>query len=252
MLYDDEKRADLVIARYFLDGLEKGASCVFFTDEDPAAIRRRLASQGVDVGRYEKEKRLRVFRIESADSGKVDVMRTLKAIRAESTKGMKPPFRFVGRTITDVESVNGMLQGMTLEKIGNDHFAEFDNSQLCFYDIRKMERSRRDEWVKGLLENHHSVIYASEPTRPSRSRRACSRKKSDVPLDLRPRGWSSRSRTSGSWRVRLRRTLRSRSDPDEPVLGRSLGARSASPVNCLWPPTRTRWPRWACPAESSA
>jgi hypothetical protein len=26
-----------------------------------------------------------------------------------------------------------------------------------------MERSRRDGWVKGLLENHHQVIYASDP-----------------------------------------------------------------------------------------
>jgi hypothetical protein len=31
-----------------------------------------------------------------------------------------------------------MVQGMGLEKTGQDHFEEFDNSQLCFYDIRKM------------------------------------------------------------------------------------------------------------------
>lgn len=165
MLYDDEKRADFIIARYFLNGLKKGASCVFFTDEDPAAMMRRLAAQGVDVRRYEKAKRLRIFRIESSDRGKVDVLKTLKFIRAESTKGMKPPFRFVGRTITDIESVDGMLLGITLEKTGNDHFEEFDNSQLCFYDIRRMELSRRDEWVRGLLENHHSVIYASDPSK---------------------------------------------------------------------------------------
>jgi hypothetical protein len=54
-----------------------------------------------------------------------------------------------------------MRSGLALEKIGQDHFAEFDNVQPSYYDIRKMERSKREEWVKGLLENHHQVIYAS-------------------------------------------------------------------------------------------
>jgi len=78
---------------------------------------------------------------------------------------MTPPFRFAGRTIIDIESVPGMQLGMGLEKVGLDHFEEFDNSQLCFYDIRKIERTRRDEWVRGLLENHHQVIYASDPNK---------------------------------------------------------------------------------------
>jgi len=163
MLYDDEKRADYIIARYFLNGIKMGGSCVFFTDEDPKMIRRRLVAAGLDVGRYEKEKRLRIFLVPTSDSGKADALETLVAIRRESTKGMKPPFRSAGRTIIDIESVGGMEHGMALEKIGNDHFEEFDNSQLCFYDIRKMEPSRRDEWVTGLLQNHHSIIYASDP-----------------------------------------------------------------------------------------
>ncbi len=163
MLYDDEKNADLMIARYFLNGLRKGGSCIFFTDEDPKAIEGRLSAQGIEVERYKRENRFRVFRIPTSDEGKADFLETLKAIRAESTKGMKPPFRFAGRTIIDIESVNGMLLGMGLEKTGQEHFEEFDNSQLCFYDIRKMEPSRRDEWVRGLLENHHQVIYASDP-----------------------------------------------------------------------------------------
>lgn len=165
MLYDDEKNADLMIARYFVNGLNQGGSCIFFTDEDPKSIKERLSSQGLDVGRYERESRFRVFQIPKSDEGKGDFLTTLKAIRSESTKGMKPPFRFAGRTIIDIESVAGMVQGMGLERTGQDHFDEFDNSQLCFYDIRKMERSRRDEWVRGLLENHHQVIYASGPDR---------------------------------------------------------------------------------------
>lgn len=163
MLYDDEKNADLVIARYFQNGFNMGGSCIFFTDQEPALIERRLAAQGIDVNRLEKENRLRIFHTETSDSGKRDVLATLRMIRTESTKGMKGPFRFVGRTITDIETVDGLTLGMHLERTGQEHFEEFDNSQLCFYDIRKLERSRRDEWVRGLLENHHQVIYASGP-----------------------------------------------------------------------------------------
>ncbi len=165
MLYDDEKNADVIITRYLQNGLDMGGSCIFFTDGDPVAIEGRLSAQGLDVAKYKKQDRLRIFHTKNSESGKMDVMKTLRAIRAESTRGMKPPFRFVGRTISDIASVHGMLLGMHLEKTGQEHFEEFDYSQLCFYDIRKMERSRRDEWVKGLLESHHQVIYASDPDR---------------------------------------------------------------------------------------
>ena len=163
MLYDDERNADLMIARYFLNGLNQGGSCIFFTDEDPESIKARFSAQGLHVERYESESRFRVFQVSKSDEDKGDFLATLRAIRSESTKGMRPPFRFAGRTIVDIESVAGMVQGMGLEKMGQDHFEEFDNSQLCFYDIRKMERSRRDEWVRELLQNHHQVIYASAP-----------------------------------------------------------------------------------------
>jgi hypothetical protein len=76
---------------------------------------------------------------------------------------MKLPYRFVGRTITDTESIEGMRLGLVLEKAGHEHFEEFDNSQVCYYDISRIERTMRDEWIRGLLKNHHHVIYATEP-----------------------------------------------------------------------------------------
>ena len=164
MLYDDEKRADSVVVQYFNDGFEKGGSCVFFTDVDPALIGKRLVEQGLDVERYEKENRLRIFEIPASTGGDVDPLEALKVMTTETTRDMKPPFRFVARTITDIESVEGILQGMKLEKIGNDHFGEFGISLLCYYDVRKLERSKREQWIAGLLENHSSVIYASDAT----------------------------------------------------------------------------------------
>jgi hypothetical protein len=164
LLYDNEKYADLVIARYLLNGLQKGESCIFFTSDKPETIEERLSAEGIDVDSYKRTNSLRIFRIERrSDASKLDALGTLKSIREEATKGMKPPYRFVGRTIRDTGTIEGMNLGLVVEKTGHEHFEEFDNSQLCYYDISGIEQSKRDKWIRGLLKNHHQVIYASEP-----------------------------------------------------------------------------------------
>jgi hypothetical protein len=165
LLYDEQKYADLIIARYLQNGLEKGESCIFFTPDEPEKIEARLSAQGIDVDSYKKKNSLRIFHIEKSDENKLDALSTLKGIREQAVRGMKPPYRFVGRTITDTATIEGMKRGMTVEKTGHEHFAEFDNSQLCYYDISGIEQSMREEWIRGLLKNHHHVIYASEPDR---------------------------------------------------------------------------------------
>jgi hypothetical protein len=164
LLYDNQKYADLVIARYLLNGLQKGESCIFFTADKPEAIEERLSAEGIDVDSYKQTNTLRIFHTERHDANnKFDALGTLKHIREEATRGMKPPYRFVGRTIIDTGTIEGMNLGLVVEKTGHEHFEEFDNSQLCYYDISGIEQSKRDEWIRGLLKNHHHVIYASEP-----------------------------------------------------------------------------------------
>jgi MEDS: MEthanogen/methylotroph, DcmR Sensory domain len=165
LLYDNEEYADLIISRYLLNGLQKGESCIFFTADKPEIIEERLSAEGIDVDSYKQTNSLRIFRIERSDADKFDALGTLKHIREEATKGMKPPYRFVGRTIMDTGSKEGMKLGLVVEKTGHEHFEEFDNSQLCYYNISGIEQSKRNEWISELLKNHHHVIYASEPDR---------------------------------------------------------------------------------------
>jgi hypothetical protein len=165
LLYDNEEYADLVISRYLLNGLQKGESCIFFTADKPEIIEERLSAEGIDVDSYKQTNSLRIFRIERSDADKFDALGTLKHIREEATKGMKPPYRFVGRTIMDTGTKEGMKLGLVVEKTGHEHFEEFDNSQLCYYNISGIEQSKRNEWISELLKNHHHVIYASEPDR---------------------------------------------------------------------------------------
>ena len=165
LLYDNQKYAFWIIARFFLNGLHNGESCIFFTSDDPNAVENRLNREGIDVRHYKNNNLLRVYTIERSDDNKRDTLRVLKHIRKDATKGMKPPYRFAGRTITDTETKEGMKLGIVLEEVGHENFDSFNNSQMCFYDISKIEKSMRPKWIQDLLKVHHCVIYASEPNK---------------------------------------------------------------------------------------
>ena len=163
LLYDNQRYAYWVIARYFLNGLKSGESCIFFTSEEPEIIEERLSSEGIDVGLFKQRSSLRIYSIEKSDDTKNDALSTLRHIKKDATDGMKPPYRFAGRTIIETETHEVMKLGLVLEKVGHEHFNDFNCSQMCFYDISKIEPSRRQEWIKSLLENHHNVIFATKP-----------------------------------------------------------------------------------------
>ena len=163
LLYDSKEYAYWIISRYFLNGLKKGESCIFFTSDNPKTAQEYLAKEGIDIDMYKRKQILRIYQIEKSDDNKHDMIGTLKRIREEATEEMKPPYRFVGRTITDTETRAGMELGLALEKTGHEHFHEFNCSQMCYYDISKIEFTSRQKWISELLKNHHYIIYASKP-----------------------------------------------------------------------------------------
>ena len=71
---------------------------------------------------------------------------------------MKSPYRIVSRTITDTERKDGMTWGIALEKIGHEHFDEFENSQMYYYNICEIEQSLRPQRIANHLKNHNYVI----------------------------------------------------------------------------------------------
>ena len=101
---------------------------------------------------------LRIYTIERSDDNKRDTLSTLRHIRQDATKGMKPPYRFAGRTITDTETKEGMKLGIVLEEVGHENFDSFNNSQMCFYDISKIEKSMRPRWIHRSFESS-SLCY---------------------------------------------------------------------------------------------
>jgi hypothetical protein len=166
LLYDDQKYADWIIGRYFHNGFAEGESCIFYAADRPEIIEKHLSAGGIDVRLFKQKNLLRIHEIaKSVDNNKHDMLHTLNQMREEFKKRMKPPFRFVGGTITDIETKEGMKFSILLEKTGHQHFDELNYSQICYYDISKIEPTRKEEWISLLLKNHHYVIYAVEPNK---------------------------------------------------------------------------------------
>lgn len=165
LLYDSQKYAYWIIGRYLHNGFAKGESCILYTSDRPEIIEKQLSAGGIDVNLFKQKNLLRIYEIERSEDNKHDVPHTIDQIREESKKSMKPPYRFVGGTITDIETKDGIKFSILLEKTGHQHFDEFNYSQICYYDISKIEPTRKHEWISSLLRNHHYVIYASKPNK---------------------------------------------------------------------------------------
>lgn len=88
---------------------------------------------------------MNIYNIEKSYNDKLDTLSIPKHIRKEGTFGMKSPCRFVGRTITDTEMKDGITLGIDLEKIYHELFDEFEGSQMCYYNISKLEQSLRPQ-----------------------------------------------------------------------------------------------------------
>jgi hypothetical protein len=164
LFYDNQKYAYWIIARYFLNGFAKGESCILYTVDRAEIMEKHLSASGIDVSLFKSKNMLRIYEIVGSDDDiKHDIPHTLDRMREESIKSMNPPYRFVGGTITEIGTIDGMRFIISLEKTGHRHFDEYNYSQICVYDISKMEPTRKHEWISSLLRNHHHVIYASEP-----------------------------------------------------------------------------------------
>jgi len=165
LLYNNQKYAYWVIGRYIHNGFAKGESCIFYTSDRPKIVEKQLSVEGIDVSLYKQKNMLRIHEVERSDDGRQNLPNVLNRIREEYPKDMKLHYRRVGGNITDLQTIDGMKFSISLEESGHQHFDELNYSQICYYDISKIENTRKPEWISSLLRNHHYVIYASEPNK---------------------------------------------------------------------------------------
>lgn len=140
LLYDDQKYAYWIIGRYFQNGFAREESCIFYTTDRTEIVEKQLSAEGIDVSLFKQKNLLRIYEIDISDENKHDMLHTLDQIREESKNSMKPPYRFVGGgAIADVDTIDGMKFSISLERTGHQHFDESNRTQICYYDITKID-----------------------------------------------------------------------------------------------------------------
>lgn len=76
-------------------------------------------------------------------------------------QGFKPPYRIVGRAISDVSTDMSMEVQYVLEKVFHSKFESMDGSVLCYYDWSQIG-GNRIRWIEKLSRTHHAIIFATK------------------------------------------------------------------------------------------
>ena len=164
VLYDNEEFGKLVKYRYIENGLKKGEHSICLTHDDINSVEKEMISAGIDVDDFKQKNLLHIHKIDNLmGKNENDMVLGLQNIIRESTAGLKPPFRFIGRIIPNVSTKEGIEAELKLEHFLHSSFENFDCSVLCTYGVNDIEGSRRPIWLSQLLTNHHKLIYAADP-----------------------------------------------------------------------------------------
>ena len=163
VLYDNDEYGKLVKCRYIENGLKKGEHTICITHDDVDKTVDELASSGIDVDYYNRKNLLHVYQIENIMERPDGIIAGYNDLLKKLTADSKPPYRFVGRTIPNVCTTEGIKAEIEIEKLFHSNFEKYDCSFLCPYAVNDIEGSRRPFWLKELMANHHNLIYAADP-----------------------------------------------------------------------------------------
>lgn len=157
LLYDDQENAIDLELRFIRNGLKKNENCIYATEEDAGFIILKMLNRGIPQ-EYLK-KLLHVYQMPNPFDDPSGPLAGCENNKKMLFTDSKSPFRIVARLVSDVANIDGIKLEMMMEHETHKKFAEFDGTLMCPYDISKIEKSRRKEWLSQIRENHHGVIY---------------------------------------------------------------------------------------------
>lgn len=158
LAYDDAEHAKLIEFLFLKQGLERGESCIYATDEDSASVVLSLLRYGIPLECF-LSKKIQVFYIPPVSGTTEDILLHCKKQVAKILFDVKKPFRLISRIVSDISTEQGMSAELEMEKIVHGCFEDFGGMLMCPYHISSIEKRNRLEWVQSLYSHHHAVIY---------------------------------------------------------------------------------------------
>ena len=161
LYYDDPEYARLVEFRFLKNGLARGESCIYATDEDSGQIVLSLLRYGIPLESF-LSKKIQVFYIPPISGTTEAILSHCKKQANRILSDVKKPFRIVSRIVSDISTEQGMSAELEMEKCIRGCFEDFGGMLTCPYHISSIEKKNRLEWIQSLYAQHHAVIYLPE------------------------------------------------------------------------------------------
>ena len=160
LFYDDPDYAQKIEFQFIKNGLLRQESCIYASEKDPHYIIDKMIAYGIDAEEFLKNRLLFVYQLGNlfeCPEGPIEGARnTIKEILSD----VRSPFRFVGRIMPDVSTLEGISAEIKLEQKLHSTFSNFKGSCICPYNIEKIESTKRKVWFSKLFDSHHSAIFA--------------------------------------------------------------------------------------------
>ena len=161
LLYNDPDYAKRIEFQFIGNGLAKGEHCVYATEEDPAFIKTKMKEHGIEVRDFLGKGLLHIYQTSDPFGHPEGALAGTKSNLEMILKDSKPPYRMVTMLIPDTGTTEAMDVHIKIEKEFHYNFANFNGSMMCPYDIKKLEQNKSHDWMRELLDSHHSAIYAT-------------------------------------------------------------------------------------------
>ena len=160
LVYDDTARAEKVEFEFINLGLLNGESCIFLVDHEKKikSAKNRMKQDGIDVKFYESKNLLHIYQIPQLDKDPDGILRGFKKFSEKIFSESTGPYRIVGRIISNINNEFGMSVQIVIEKNTHAVFDELDGSVLCFYDVREISETNRNNVIDKLCKSHHMII----------------------------------------------------------------------------------------------
>lgn len=160
LFYSDPEYAKKIEFQFIENGLAREEHCIYATEEDPTFIKEKMEEYGIRVNDFIKRDLLHIYQTEKPFRHPEGVLAGAKSNFETILKNSKPPYRIVAMLIPDTGTAEAMHTHIRIEREFQDSFEEFNGSVMCPYNIKKLERNKSDNWIRELLDSHHSTIYA--------------------------------------------------------------------------------------------
>ena len=165
LLCNDQTFGKMIELRFLENGLMKGESGIYLTSKDPERIIDMMVEFNMDIWPYLKNKSLQILQLPKFDEDPDGILLGIEKFMQKMLSELKPPYRIVGRIISDVSTELGMSVELTLERYLHARFDSLDGSFLCTYHYCEVPEKSRLKWMDSLMKNHHAVIYANGPNK---------------------------------------------------------------------------------------